>query len=55
MIKFTVRIATPSTARTTPVALFRVTALALLANLAAILAHSSVEARSEERRVGNEC
>ena len=41
--KFTRKIAPPSMARTTPVARFKVMALALLANFAAIRAHKSVK------------
>lgn len=41
--------AIPRTVSTTPVARFRVAALALLANLAAILAHSSVDATQKTR------
>ena len=46
---FTIRIADPSIVRIKPVARFNVTALALLANLAAILAHRSVEATQKLR------
>ncbi len=43
VIIFTIRITTPRTASTTPIARFKVTALTLFANFAAIRAHNNVD------------